>query len=106
MRALPFLIALPILTLSLASCDQKELAPRAVIKPALGAVLSKPTAAERRAEIRRQLSALCPNALSDDELGWAADVVEENRNKGVDWLAGRLLKMHREAKVCRGGKGH
>lgn len=106
MRGLPFLIVLPILTSFLASCAPNDRPPLAVVKVHAASVLSKSTPAERRAEIRRQLAALCPNTLSDDELGWAADVVEENRNKGVDWLAGRLLKMHREAKVCRGGKGH
>jgi hypothetical protein len=97
-RARAFLLLLPILTISLTSCAPSEPPPaRAVI-----AVLSEKTPAARKAAIRRQLAALCPNPLSDDELEWAAQFVEENRSKGAVWVTGRLLRMHRETKICRG----
>ncbi|MCX7898523.1 MAG: hypothetical protein N2444_00270 [Methylocystis sp.] len=42
--------------------------------------------------------------MSDDEIEWAAQFVEENRTKGAVWVAGRLLQFHRETKICRGLK--
>lgn len=99
-RGRVFLIFLPMLPLFLASCAPNEPPPAR----AVAAVLSKQTGAARKAEIRRQLAALCPTPLSDDELEWSAQFVEENRSKGAVWIAGRLLKMHRETKICRGVK--
>lgn len=93
------LMSSPLLT----SCEEKDQSP-AVVRPLAVAALSEPTPALRRAAIRRQLSAVCPRPLTDDELEWAAQVVEEARGKGVNWLAGRILQMHRETKICRGDK--
>lgn len=77
---------------SLASFAATEPPPaRAVV-----AALSERTPAARKASVRRQLAALCPTPLSDDELEWAAQFVEGTRSKGAAWVTGRLLKMHRE----------
>jgi hypothetical protein len=98
MRGRAFRLLLSILTISLASCASSEPPPaRAVV-----AVRSEKSSTARKAEIRSQLAALCPTPLSDDELEWAAQFVEENRSKGAVWVTGRLLKMHRETKICRG----
>jgi hypothetical protein len=100
-RACRILLLIP--TLSLASCAATDETPaRAVILPRVGAVLSEPTPAARKAMIRAQLAVVCPTPLSDDELEWAAEFVEANQNKGAAWIAGRLLRMHREARICRG----
>lgn len=104
MSARKFLPLLMTPMLLLASCEESGQPPLAVVTPRVNTVLSKQTAQARRAEIRRQLAALCPTPLTDDELEWAAEFVEENRSKGATWIAGRLLKMHRETKVCRGLK--
>lgn len=97
-RARGLRLLLLILTISLANCAPSEPPPaRAVV-----AVLSEKTPATRKAAIRRQLAALCPTPLSEDELEWAAQFVEENQSKGAVWITGRLLKMHRETKICRG----
>ncbi len=98
MRGRAFRLLLAILTISLASC-----APSAPLPArAVNAVLSERTPAARKTAIRRQLAALCPTPLSEDELEWAAQFVEENRSKGAVWITGRLLWMHRETKICRG----
>lgn len=99
-RLLPLMLAI-----WLASCAPNEVTPpKAVVLPHVGAVLSKKTPVERKAAIHAQLAAICPTPLSDDELEWAAEYVEENRTKGAAWIAGRLLKMHRETRICRGAK--
>lgn len=88
-RAFPPLLT--ILTLLLASCAANDLPdPRATV------------AAPSKAAIKAQLAALCPTPLTDDELEWAAQFVEENRTKGAVWITGRLLRMHRETRICRG----
>ena len=99
-RGRGFLPLLMILTSLLAACAPNE----AILPQAVGAVLSAKTPAARKAALRRQLAAICPTPLSDDELEWAAQFVELNRSQGAAWIAGRLLKMHREAKICRGVK--
>jgi hypothetical protein len=97
-RGQAFRLLLPILTILLASCAPSEPPPaRAVV-----GVLSERTPAARKAVIRHQLAALCPTPLSDDELEGAAQFVEQNRSNGAAWIAGRLLTMHREARICRG----
>jgi hypothetical protein len=97
-RARNFRLLLLILTNLLASCATSEPPPaRTVIT-----VLSEKTPAAPKAEIQRQLAALCPKPLSDEESEWAAQFVEENRSKGAVWVTGRLLRMHRETKICRG----
>ncbi len=95
-RAFRLLPLIPMILL--ASCDLNEPPPAR----AVGAVLSERTPAARKAAIRRQLAAICPTPLSDAELEWAAQFTEENRSRGAVWIAGRLLRMHRETKICRG----
>jgi membrane-bound ClpP family serine protease len=98
MIARPFLILPLILTISLASCADNGQAPVA----AVAGVLSKGTPAARRAEVTRLIRAACPTQLTNDELEWAAQFVEENRTKGAVWLSGRLWKMNAETRICRG----
>lgn len=95
------LILLPMLTSLLASCEQRDPA-LAVLTPAVSSVLSESSAPARRAAIKAQWRAVCPVPLTDDELEWAAQFVEENRSKGAVWIAGRLLKMDRQTNKCRG----
>jgi hypothetical protein len=95
-QAFRYLLLIP-MTL-LASCAPSEPPPAR----AVAAVLSERTPSARKAAIRRQLAAICPTPLSDDELEWAAQFVEENRSRGTVWIAGRLLRMHRETTICRG----
>lgn len=93
-----FLFLPMILTMSLASCDDKSQAPAA----AVGAVLSKGTREARRAEVVRIIRAACPTPLTDDELEWASQFVEENRSKGAVWIAGVLWTKNEEIRRCRG----
>jgi len=95
-RAFRLLLLIP-MTL-LASCAPSDPPPAR----AVAAVLSEGAPSARKAAIRRQLAAICPTPLSDDELEWAAQFVEENRSKGAVWITGRLLTMHRETRICRG----
>ena len=101
MRAPMFQLLLLTQTLWLANCAPNE-PNQTVVAPRVAAALSEQTAALRRASIRKQIAAVCPAPLSNDELEWAAEFVEENRSKGAVWITGRLLKMHRETKICRG----
>ena len=98
-RASRILLLIP--TLWLASCAPND-ETRAVILPRVGAVLSEKSPVARKAAIRAQLAVVCPTPLSDDELEWAAAFVDENQSKGATWIAGRLLRLHREARICRG----
>lgn len=91
---LPLLIQMTLL----ASCAPSDPPPAR----AVAAVLSEGAPSARKAAIRRQLAAICPTPLSDDELEWAAQFVEENRSRGTVWIVGRLLRMHRETMICRG----
>jgi len=100
MNARLFLTLLLTQTILLASCESKNQA----VEPAIESVLSKSTPEARKAEVRRVIRAACPTLLTDDELEWAAQYVEENRSKGAVWLAGRLWKMNAETKICRGAK--
>lgn len=95
-RAFPLLLTM--LTSLLGSCAPSEETPAR----AVAGVLSERTSADRKAAIRARLAAICPTPLSDDELEWAAQFIEENRNRGAIWLSGRLLRMHRETRICRG----
>lgn len=90
--------------LLLANCASSDWSgPRAAAPPPAVTVRSEQGPAARKAAIRAQLAALCPTPLSDDELAWAADFVEAHRSRGAVWIAGRLLRMHRETRLCRGG---
>jgi len=84
----------------LAGCNNIGNAPLG----AMETILSKPTPEARKAEVVRQVRAICPTPLSNDELEWAAQYVEENRSKGAVWLAGRLWEMNKETRICRGLK--
>jgi hypothetical protein len=95
------LIALLTQMIWLASCGPSDPA-LAVLAPKVQSALSEAMPAARRAAIKRQIAPACAEPLTDDELEWAAQFVEENRSKGAIWIAGRLLKMHRETKKCRG----
>jgi hypothetical protein len=97
-RARAFRLLLLIPMILLASCAPSD--PQST--RAVAAVLSEGAPSARKAAIRRQLAAICPTPLSDDELEWAAQFVEENRSRGTVWIAGRLLRMHRETTICRG----
>lgn len=98
MIARQFLILPLIPTIWLAACDSRNPAPLA----AVAGVLSRPTPEARKVEVARVIRAACPTPLTDDELEWAAQFVEENRGKGAAWIAGRLWKMNAESKICRG----
>lgn len=102
MRGPTFLIVPTILTLSLGACETKSPPPLAALVPQVQGAVSENTPAARKAAIRRQIAAVCPRALTDDELDRAAQFVETNRSKGAVWIAGRLLRFHRETKICRG----
>jgi hypothetical protein len=97
MNARIFPLLLLILTTLLASCDQ-----RGEVRAVVGSVLSKPTPAARKAEIVRQLAPRCPRPLTADEAEWVAEVVEQHRDKGVNYVAGLLLSMNDQTLICRG----
>lgn len=56
-----------------------------------------------RSKIIKTLGRICPRQLTDDEINWVMDVVEESKSKGVDWLAGRLVYMNNQTRACKGG---
>jgi hypothetical protein len=97
MNARILLLPLMMLTPLLASCEDVK-APLVVV---VRTVLAQDSPAARKAEIRRQLAALCPAPLSDDELERAASYVEAHRDKGAMWIVGRLSHMDAETRVCR-----
>lgn len=93
---LTLLATLPILLGSCAS-EPSKFAPTAAIKT------TSATPDQRRAEIRRQIAAVCPKPLSADELDRAATIVERYATDGdVTKVVGRQFKMDSEARVCRG----
>lgn len=97
MRARICLTPLTILTILLASC-----ADRADPIAAVESVLSEPTPGARKVAIVKKVAALCPRPLSADEAEWAAQLVEANRSRGAVWIAGRLMRMNAETRLCRG----
>lgn len=92
--------AIILAALALGACNNIGQAPLG----AMESILSKPTPEDRKAEVIRQVRAICPTPLSNDELNWAAQYVEENRERGAVWLAGRLWEMNKETRICRGLK--
>jgi hypothetical protein len=100
MNARVFLLLSTMLTPSLGACE----AERAPATAAVRTVLAQDSPAARRAEIRRQLAALCPAPLGDDELERAAAYVETHRDKGATWIVGRLSRMDEETRICRNMK--
>jgi hypothetical protein len=94
-------LTLPLILMTLlASCADKNQEPAASV----ASVLSKPTPQARKAEVVRVVRAVCPNKLTDDELEWIAQFVEQNRSAGAAYVAGRLWKMNAETINCRGAK--
>jgi hypothetical protein len=57
---------------------------------AVSAVLSRPTPAARKAEIGRQVAALCNISLSADDLDRASAFIEANRSRGARWVADQI----------------
>lgn len=68
------------------------------------AVKSQPTAALRRAEIRKQFARVCPRPMSKKALERAASTVARLQDEGVDELAREALRMNDETNICRGAK--
>src|SRR5437763_1704051 len=102
MRVLKSLLILTILTPLLAAC-----APDDMRAPATAIVtgLQNLPEVERRAEIRRQLSAVCPVPLDDAALDRAADVVVKYaKDKAVTAIVKDLSRLDNQARVCRGEK--
>lgn len=99
MRAAACLIILTILTPWLAACDPERPPPVAAIQ----AVQGKPTPEARKADIRRQLSRICPVPLSDAALERAALYIERHRDKDAVAIVNELSRLDAEARVCRGG---
>jgi hypothetical protein len=97
MNAAHSLLPLMILTFLLGACEDGKAPPVAVVKT----VLAQDTPAARKAEIRRQLAALCPTPLSDDDLERAAAYVESQRDKGAIWIVKRLSRLDAETRICR-----
>jgi hypothetical protein len=100
MNARIYLLLLMMLTPLLASCEAERAPPVAAVRT----VLEQSTPTARKAEIRRQLAALCPAPLSDDDLERASVYVESHRDKGAVWIVGRLSRLDAETRVCRGLK--
>lgn len=62
-----------------------------------------PVAAIRQADIRRQIAPVCPTPLSPGDLDRAASVAERHASdRDVTRVVGRLDRMDRESRVCRG----
>jgi hypothetical protein len=101
MRAAACLIILTILMPWLSACDPERPAPVAAIQMVQG----KTTPEARRAEIKRQLSRICPVPLSDDALERAARYVETHRDKDALAIVNELSRLDAEARVCRGTGG-
>lgn len=89
-----------IVALALGACNNPGPSPLAAIE----SVLAQPTPALRKAEVVRHVKAVCPTPLTDDELEWVAQFVEENRTRGAAWIAGKLWEKNEEIRKCRGIK--
>jgi hypothetical protein len=98
MRAAACLIILTILMPWLAGCDPERPVPVAAIQMVQG----KTTPEARRAEIKLQLSRICPVPLSDDALERVARYVESHRDKDALAIVNELSRLDAEARVCRG----
>ena len=97
-KLIPILATLPIW---LGGCapGPTQFAPVASIPAALA------PAADRRAEIGRQLAKICPVPLTAAELDRLARLVDRLARDGeAVWLAGRLDLADLQARVCRGEK--
>lgn len=78
----------------LAGCAAALTAGEAFARPspsgAVSAVLSRPTPAARKAEIGRQVAALCNLSLSEEDLDRASAFIEANRSRGARWVADQI----------------
>ena len=81
---------------SLPSCAD---APR-VSPPAAVAISAASGGDARRAEILRQVRAICPQPMTAAELTRAADWLDGHPD--AYWLVGRLDIMDRQSRICRG----
>lgn len=98
MNARSFLPSLMMLPLLLSAC---------ATRPAPAPVAVVPTkaseAAGRRAEIKRQISAVCPVLLTTAELNRLADVVQRYpADADVRAIVARQDRMDDETAICRG----
>lgn len=59
---------------------------------AVSAVLSRPTAEARKAEIGRQVAVMCNLSLSHGDLERASAFIEANRAKGARWVAEQITR--------------
>jgi hypothetical protein len=98
MNAAHLLLPLMILTPLLGACEDANRAPPLA---AVRTILALDTPAARKAEIRRQLAALCPTPLSDADLETAAAYVEAHRDKGAVAIVRALSRLDAEARTCR-----
>lgn len=102
MRARRLIPPLTMLALLLAGCAS---APQQTAPPVAAVKSSASTAAARKADIRRQIAAVCPTPLSPSDLDRAESVVERHQvDRDVIAVVGRLDRMDRETRICRGIK--
>ncbi len=92
---------LPLLPLILLGACAPE--PTQIAKPVPAFRTAGATAAERRAEIKRQIAKVCPAKMTPAELDQAADVVERYKGDAdVVALVNRIFRFDTEARICRG----
>lgn len=84
--------------LALSACNNPAPAPVAAIESILG----QPTPELRKEATIKKIKAVCPVPLTNDELEWTAQFVEENRSRGAAWIAGKLWEKNEEIRKCRG----
>lgn len=99
MRVLPYVL-LAALAISLPSCvpGQKLAVAKAVV------TVRATAPADRKAEIRRQLAALCPQPLPPASLNRLADFLEKYISDPLAFgVAGDLDRMDKETAICRRG---
>ena len=87
--------------LALGACNNTSQAP---FVSAIEDILSAPTPESRKEKIIKNYRAACPTPLSNDELEFVAQFVEENRSRGAVYVAGKLWHMNEETHKCRGKK--
>lgn len=89
-----------IAALALGACNNTGQSPLAAIE----SVLAQPTPELRKAEVVKQVKAVCPVPWSNDELEWVAQYVEENRTRGAAWISGKIWETNAAILKCRGLK--
>jgi hypothetical protein len=68
---------------------------------AIAVAPAETSGAARRAEILRQIRAICPTPMTAAELTAAADYLEAHPDALA--LVGRLNLMDQQSRICRGG---